>query len=557
MPDAPNGTSTRRYATRPSNEPNPAKKFGLAKRTKEEIAQAALQKRAEKDDRARAKVNHAHAVEEREARGARAIAAAMDNQLRQSRRDEEYGDVPSDDEEEDGNDSIAGSELDEARNTDIPSRPKKPSAAQQKQHRSTSIHHDINAHRKTVHLPIPRAPATSRKRKSDEDLEGQYKKTKKTLEGLAPGWKESTQSRTSNTDEADESGGLHDEDVTTSLEDALAFEPAGTSSGEMTMVVDDEQDEDEDSMDNAPDDLAEKTPRRPKTARTKEQSASFDALPEWIKPHFETTIKPSLIELYGSLDDAWEMDYGQEHFFFNQLQRLVRDFFNKPEFVLKRSTPFYRLARQSVHQWRAAFQKKANALIKDEIVKRYGGRQLRNKDAVAKALVKNAKEIKQYVSKLAKEWIWEHPDDEPRPTGALQSPYVLEVFANVHLNAIEGSYFDITDPPVAALALTAAALQRTIHAWHSGCLARMTGFSKDTEAAELTIGYRAGSIQRLINKGRFPVIIKQARTYMSDSKHARRLQHATSSGSTTLHGALLAYDPSSPIRPTSEDEGVA
>ncbi|KAI0069217.1 hypothetical protein BV25DRAFT_1910912 [Artomyces pyxidatus] len=403
-------SSAPRYTTRPTNERNPAKKFGLQKRTLAEIQTVSQQKKSVKDKKTKEKQDLEHTTRLKEAAGARIIARAIDQHTQRSRLDEEYGNAPgSDEDDEVAEDGLEEMDSERSDESDV-SRPKKLSTAAKKQIRASAVRAQIDQHRiKNDHAAAARA-VSQKKRKSGADTdEAQYKRAKKSLQGLDNEWVAQQGRKPKNQAEGLEMGGFSDEDVVTHREDVAHME--NSARNESVGIVENEA-ADAASESDAP---QAKAPRRPKTPRDKKKSTSVDNLPPFIQPHFETTILPSLRALVGSLENPWELDYKDEQFFFSHLQDILRDVLDDPGFELSKSSSVYRVARSKIHDWRAHFLLKALSVIKTEIVHRFGGKS-RKADAQAKALTKNKKDINHYVEQLAMEWFWEEPHSEP-PTG--------------------------------------------------------------------------------------------------------------------------------------------
>lgn len=53
------------------------------------------------------------------------------------------------------------------------------------------------------------------------------------------------------------------------------------------------------------------------------QSRGKDSLPLWIQPVFESSIVPTILEFYGSVDNPWDRDQNKSNFFLGFLQDLI------------------------------------------------------------------------------------------------------------------------------------------------------------------------------------------------------------------------------------------
>lgn len=80
----------RRYGTRASNNPHPAVPWGLRKRTMNEIRKDASVKRAEKEAQERIVTQAQQELREKEAQGAKKLAALEDAHMREQQAEEEY-----------------------------------------------------------------------------------------------------------------------------------------------------------------------------------------------------------------------------------------------------------------------------------------------------------------------------------------------------------------------------------------------------------------------------------------------------------------------------------
>ncbi|KAI0043308.1 hypothetical protein FA95DRAFT_1575197 [Auriscalpium vulgare] len=516
-----------RYATRPSNEKNPAKKAGLEKKTKDDIQAAAQIKRVAKEVKVKTKEARTELKSRKESEGAKAIAAAMDEHARRSREDDAYGEEPGGGDEEDVEDGHEAA-----------SRPKKLTDAEKKKIRTNVVRGAIDSHR----LENDGQSPALKKRKSavaDSRDEAGYKKLKRTVQGLDSGWDTAVEASktTARSSEADDIEGLQDADVATSRDDVVQTEESG--SFDVVVVASDDEEYEEENL--------PKKSRRTKTEVPDGKSASMEHIPDFVKPHFESVILPSLRELYGVLEQPWEMDQGDTKFF-DELERLVRDVCRYPSFTLHKSTPLYRCARQKMHDWRSYFQTKADTVIRNEIVRRFAGR-ARDSATIAAALIRSKKDIKAFITRFQQEWIWAEPMATP-PTGALMSDYVLEVFSH-HLKSIKGSCYVIEDTPASALALASAALHRSVLAWKSGVHVKMLDFS-NLNAGTLTLSYLHGPIRKLETKGRFPRFLDRANAFAAANERGPSAKNRASKAA-DLDTALFACDPSSPIAPPPSD----
>ncbi|KAH7903722.1 hypothetical protein BJ138DRAFT_1107437 [Hygrophoropsis aurantiaca] len=246
-----------------------------------------------------------------------------------------------------------------------------------------------------------------------------------------------------------------------------------------------------------------KTSRKPKTIIEPEKSISTNSLPTWIEPFFWTAVMPTVRDVYGGLEDPWDINQQETDYFIGVLQQAVDAACPQQAHVLSKSDHIYRIARQQIYEWHRDFLKAAIKAVRDGIAEHCG------KNATAE-------EIKAFVvAALA-------PGGDayngipvgkttPRP---YYSPYLLKTFAS-HLLSIRGSRCEQAVYPVGALALSMASVQLAFRMYAKGKFIAGEGFSKVTAGA-LTLEYTGGqSFEQLLAKSsRFDAIIEAALRYV-------------------------------------------
>lgn len=152
----------------------------------------------------------------------------------------------------------------------------------------------------------------------------------------------------------------------------------------------------EDSDEEVQDELQQPQPssverRRPRQQLSVEKSHSFEALPEWVKPRWESQLIPSIIEEIGAEDDSWDLEHGGEQFFLQVAQRSLNKVYPQRHHTLTRSDKIARgvrmflyshccLAltvigpqlRQHVYTWRTLLQRGAIKSVKTAVLKKFG-----------------------------------------------------------------------------------------------------------------------------------------------------------------------------------------
>ncbi|KAH7904692.1 hypothetical protein BJ138DRAFT_1236217 [Hygrophoropsis aurantiaca] len=246
-----------------------------------------------------------------------------------------------------------------------------------------------------------------------------------------------------------------------------------------------------------------KTPRKPKTIIEPEKSISTNSLPSWIEPFFWTAVMPTVRDIYGGLEDPWDINQQETDYFISVLQQAVDAACPQQHHTLSKSDQIYRIACQQIYEWHRDFLKAAIKAVRDGITEHCG---------------KNATvdEIKGYViAALA-------PGGDAyngTPVGKTTrrpyySPFLLKTFVS-HLLSIRGSRSEQAVYPVGALALSMASVQLAFRMYATGKFIAGEGFSKVTAGA-LTLEYTGGqSFEQLLAKSsRFDAIIEAALRYV-------------------------------------------
>ncbi|TDL19559.1 hypothetical protein BD410DRAFT_841927 [Rickenella mellea] len=569
------------YSTRATNKRHPAEAVGLRKRTQGEVSVRANDKKTAKNAITAEKLKQTEAQKQHEADGAKRLAALEDQRMLDDQRmaDDDYvvfdykptqregsgywdepwvrfvdGEMVKIDKEEfkkkhkmdEYAESDSHTELSQPDDF-VPKLAPKLSAAEKKAVRKNEILSSIQSARE---VPQTTALSSKKRKLNDESLLTNSKKPKKAEDAFKPNWRENLQSANSygpslastsipsgsaqrrlqtahKRNGAENIGGLGDDDVAIKRESVINSSKVQLK--QMVEIIE---------VDDNSGDGKKPARRQPKTSVAPERSLAFDVLPDWVKPHFDTKLVPTVLHVYGAEDNPWDLDHGEEYFATVVQTALDTICPRQHHQIEDRSDRIYAIVRQRVYEWRTAFQKAANKVVGATIVEQFGKKHdtKKVKDAV-KAFAINA------ISDGGAAF-WGRPSRNPKDArDALQSLYVLKTFAS-HLQAISGSVSDnsMSAHPCGALALSVAAVQRAFMFFQTGQFKAAGDFS-ELNAGSLTREYREGSVEGLMLKPhRFKAFIKMAEQVVETPK-----QNRVSAGR-----AHLVIDPSSPA--PSDDE---
>ncbi|TBU25237.1 hypothetical protein BD311DRAFT_809325 [Dichomitus squalens] len=127
-----------------------------------------------------------------------------------------------------------------------------------------------------------------------------------------------------------------------------------------------------------------KSKRTAKKDVPEDQSLSADNLPAWIKPAWPQ-ISASLCAFYGAEQNPWMLDRNEQDpaHIDNVFQVLVDALCPEKHYVVDSSDQAFKVARQTVYNWRCAFANSARAAVHQAVKARHGNPQQATKDSVA------------------------------------------------------------------------------------------------------------------------------------------------------------------------------
>ncbi|OJT03663.1 hypothetical protein TRAPUB_5691 [Trametes pubescens] len=298
----------------------------------------------------------------------------------------------------------------------------------------------------------------------------------------------------------DANGGFDDEDVFADA--AIAVSRRSARYPEMVEVSAVE--------DDAETKVKKKISRTLKADMDVTQSLSAEvALPNWLNAVFEASIMPTLIDHYGGQRDPWKMDIPQGKMgtsLIDLVQELVDNLCPRRKYIVGKTSPIAKIARQRMGNWRRGFLTRANTVTATEFerIRELNPKSTRDAVCIWAAAATDA---------LKGEAYWEHPatGQERKGHGAIQSRYILTVFAP-HLQMISSSILEEHPRPVGALALACTAIEIVFKSYTTGSFKapkeqfnEMNGGSKTdewcTDSVE-PLAEKADAFDRLMRKTR-------------------------------------------------------
>ncbi|KAH9937975.1 hypothetical protein B0H21DRAFT_885451 [Amylocystis lapponica] len=553
--------STRRYATRPTNNPHPAASVGLQKRTRTEISSVAEDKRTKQATNLAEKTRKKEGQKQREEETFRSLAALEDQRLRED--DQEVQSLARSTRNgfcemaDDADENPDAYELPER--ADVKKQPRL-TATEKKNLKKKEVRDKVASARE-----YPAQSSHGKKRKPSVELEAsaKSKKPKAAESAFVFDWREkirgrpgiansksASSARSSSVASSSTAGrgeghskhqrsssavsitsGLNDEDSNVTVKKEIR--DGSTRQRQIVEVIDLENDSDVTIVNK-------RQPRKPKSTVAPEKSLSHNVLPDWIKPVFADKLMPTLLDVYGACDDPWDIDGEDGDFFSLTLQDIVDKLCPREHYTIAASDRIYAIARQGIYNWRSEFQKAAIHVVKQAIKGKFGKSPRRS-------------EVKEFVvDAIADDGAayWGKPGENC--SEALQSPYILETYAS-HLGAITGSTLDGGTYPGGALALSTAAVERAFRMHSTGVFVAGSLFS-DENAGPLTRFWMKESVVNFLDKPhRFDRLLDKATGYMRNTRHRRGASRGSSSMGITRARTTRVVDPSSPM--PSDDEG--
>ncbi|KAH9948380.1 hypothetical protein B0H21DRAFT_242801 [Amylocystis lapponica] len=583
----------RRYATRPSNSLHPAVDAGLQKQTQEQISTTAAAKKAKKTERTAAKVQAKQAKTRRESDGVRRLAELEDERKEQDDLEESYlaehsatayrprgrqltMDVDKGSLHSNSSRSPAGrvSQNSEEASSDAEEAQGPPrqrlTKAQKKAARKQELRGSVASARKNAQIPIS---AVKRKPADDVNLKPVSKKAKKSEGAFRSNWQDdwqikanlgstrierTTTSRSTSTTfssgpgipsspstrastpdsevavprtpsatiavqrrlvssqqardrDIEEIGGFRDKDVSASRAAALKRRKAERPLPQNLRIVDVSDGET----------IPSNRQRKPRTPVAPAKSLSRETLPGWIKPDFETKLLPTIIDTYGAEDNPWKLD-GDNDDFLDVAQNALDLVCPRQHHTLAKSDKIYAIARQAMYTWRNSLQARAIHAVKEGIAAQPN---LGSKKAIRKFVVSALQE------RGAALW----------GERALHSTYLLKTLS-AHYRAIQGSAVADSKPPVGALTLCIAAVQRAFDMHSTGVFVAGDNFS-EPNAGRLTREWlKSDTIKILKQKPhRFDALQTAAMKHIIPSKLSK------TAGPSRLGASAVVDPPSSPV----------
>ncbi|TFK80615.1 hypothetical protein K466DRAFT_605190 [Polyporus arcularius HHB13444] len=204
--------------------------------------------------------------------------------------------------------------------------------------------------------------------------------------------------------------------------------------------------------------------RTPKNQVPLSSSLSADNLEGWLHDLLRDALVPTAVDLLGSRHDPWtheppvpagsHPDTPAPLGILELLQMLITELRPTRNCTITPADRIVSVANQRLRNWRRAFFERAQNVVKaayKEFVK--ANPNLSRNDI--KNWVEDALDLKRGAA-----WWRDLPGPERRkPEGKLMSPYLLKVFSP-HFKHISNSYLQESKPPVGALSLACAALER-------------------------------------------------------------------------------------------------
>ncbi|KAH9951836.1 hypothetical protein B0H21DRAFT_717801, partial [Amylocystis lapponica] len=278
-----------------------------------------------------------------------------------------------------------------------------------------------------------------------------------------------------------------------------------------------------------------KRQRKPKAPVAPTKSLAFENLPSWIKPHFDSKLMPTILEIYGAEDDPWDLDHDDQDYFRSVVQETIDLICPRQHHSVTKGERIYAIARQGVYSWRTSIQRTAIKTVKQAVAQRG--------TPASSAVVK-----KFATGAIAKggEAFWGNPHPS-NYSAALMSPYILKTFS-VHMQATLGSLLEDEVFPCGALSLSVAAVQRAFEMHLTGKFQPGNDFSEGNAGA-LTQSWRNGSVEKLMSKPhRFDALIVEAIGFIPAKVKTK------ARGSSQHAEAADVFDPSSPIASASDND---
>ncbi|KAH7903190.1 hypothetical protein BJ138DRAFT_1120627 [Hygrophoropsis aurantiaca] len=188
---------------------------------------------------------------------------------------------------------------------------------------------------------------------------------------------------------------------------------------------------------------------------------------------------PSLFDIYGAMEDPWDLDVEDSDFFISALQDIVDRACPQEQYTVVKGDVVYRIARQQMYEWHRGFIKSAGKAIKTSIAERFGANPPVStiKSFVAQAIAPGGE-------------AFSGPVKNKSTLQPFRSPFVLKTIA-YHLVAMQGTLFEDHQYPIGALALSLVSVQMAFNMYASGKLVPNNGFTNEN-AGSLTREYTRG-----------------------------------------------------------------
>ncbi|KAK7680001.1 hypothetical protein QCA50_016947 [Cerrena zonata] len=534
----PTATTTRRYGTRPSNDPHPALSVGLQKRRKEDIHAEAQAKRSVKEQESIQRAQETEEQQTRELQGAEKIAVLLDKQVAEDEADTSYIEA---------NEGVASaisrkpvgekvikvmSHLTWAANNELKlTSMQKMTAKEQRDVKTKGIEATIASFRKQTNLTAEQPSVSGATGKAT---------TPNINKGLPSDWRtrvdlnskdkpitgNTTRTQARRAQEAVD--GFTDLDVTQSNPPSHRSLPGPRSRQTQVVQVSEHKSEH----------LARPGKAKPKSQRQKKDQESstgnglsFDELPDWIKKSFTTIIIPTILAHYGGEANPWDIDHGEEDLFACLLQEVIDYLHPEQHYVVNKSDSIYKQARQKVYDWRAKFKHDGTAEVSKDV---------KGLDKeTTKAVVDDALE--------ADGFAYFEDGNTSKP---FQSKYILSVLAG-HYQSIEGSLREDIIYPRGALALAILAVQVAFQSFESGSFIAGPQFNEANYLPEFQIHKEnVADLLKPSVRHRFDTIISRAKSLVVPRGTRARAQH----GLPKIRRAPRIHQASSPPPEPEEDE---
>ncbi|TFK90690.1 hypothetical protein K466DRAFT_660641 [Polyporus arcularius HHB13444] len=297
-----------------------------------------------------------------------------------------------------------------------------------------------------------------------------------------------------------------------------------------------------------------KSSRTPKDKVPLSRSLSGDNLEGWQHDLLSTAYVPTAVDLLGSRHDPWTheppvpMRSNSEDLkllgILELLQTLTDELRPTRNCQLTASDRLVYVVNQRLRNWRRAFFERAQTVVKTaykELVK--SNANLSRNDV--KNWVEDCLDLKRGAA-----WWRDLPGPERRkPEGKLLSPYLLKVFYP-HFKQISSTYLQESQPPIGALSLACAALERAFKCYKSGqYMAPTVPFDFDF-GGDLCDEYLQDTVLPLLEEddGSWDMLMEAARAMAEGASGRSRARQAPAGSRPRKRGRRITADSSSPVR---------